>query len=1117
VQEWLRSIGLGGYVTAFRDQEITFDQLVDLTEDDLRELGMSIGERKRFRRAVALRSLQTTNSKQIPALETLRAERRPLTIMFVDLVNSSALSEQLEPEDLLEVIRHYRNFAESAINRFGGMMGRLIGDGILAYFSYPVATENDPERAVRAALEIVRGIGAVETPALTALNVHIGIATGQVIVGDLFAGGQQDVHSIVGSTPNLAARLQSFAPPGGIVIAEETYARVRNLFICENLGRRDVRGFAKAHRAWRVLGEASGRAIAHPRLTPFFDRQTELAILTERWDCARAGEPSTVLVTGQAGIGKSRLIEHFLATHMEDSVHTMHLAGSALHEDSALHPIITFLRLTARLEPDEPGDVQIDKLKAVLAGDEAAKQEALPLLTDLVGITPDAAVRQTLSPEQLGERVLSVLVEQLLLPAATKPLCLLFEDLHWLDPTSRELLSRLVDSVAGRPVMILLTARSEFEAPWTVRPSTTVVQLVPLSPTDVTEMVQSLFTDRGVPPNLGSLVARRTDGVPLFVEEVGRTLLQLQSLDELSDDNTGLPDQAVPASLRESLMARLDRSGVAKEIAQVSAVIGRSARRDVVAAVASLPELVLEQRLLALQDAGVLIGEFLEGAEYYTFSHALLRDAAYDSLVREDRRHLHLRVARALEVMDPRTVSQQPELLAMHLTEGNEPVEAAPYWLEAARRSLARNALTEATRLLKRGIDALEKLPIGDTVRRARVELSGLLGPALIGLRGPGSPQAQTLYADAYALCSEMPEEPSHFPIYWGWWRVSQGFQTWLQRSDVILRRAIRHDHPEFLLQAHHSQWASHYHVGDFAGCCEHIEAGLAIYERGDYRHHAALYGNHDPKVCAHGEWAQLLWMQGRPSSALASERTALEWAASLDHHGSRVHASDTSLLHRVYRRDYSEVFRRSGELVTFTSANAMSDHRSKGLIFRGWILAIQEDPTVGLRTLQEGLAHQRSGAAREDFPVYICLLAEAQMAAGRPDLAAGELTQALKEFDQLGLHSWRPEALRMLGEATLAEDPTAIDEAIGHFQESVGIADQQGVAMLRLRTATSIARLDLRLDRVQEGVHQLTTAIAAITENDGGPDLCEARSMLAQLRSRLGTDASPPTSCDLQ
>ena len=1107
VEEWLRSIGLGERYAAFRDQGITLDQVGELTDENLRELGLTIGDRMRFRRAAALLAPSNPATRQAgPPIETTRPERRPLTMMFVDLVNSSGLGERLEPEDLLEVIRLYREFAGAAISRWGGMMGRLIGDGILAYFCYPIATENDPERAVRAALEIVRGIGQLETPAGTALDVHIGIATGRVIVGDLFAGGQQDIHTIIGSTPNLAARLQGFAPPGGIVIAEETYVRVRRMFACETLGRRDVRGFAQMHAAWRVIGEASGRAGAPPRLTPFFDRRTEIEVLAERWQRARAGASGTVLVVGEAGIGKSRLIEHFLGAHIDAGAQTMRLAGRAFDEDSALAPVVAFLRLSARLEPDDPREMQLEKLRAVLAGDAARRQAALPVLAELAGIpsVDDAALR-SLSPEHLRERMLSVLIDQVLALADSRPLCLVVEDVHWLDPTSQELLERTMASIAGRPVMLVLTVRTGFETMWTVHGATTVVRLAPLSAEAVAEMVQSLFTDHDLTPHLGQTIARRTDGVPLFVEEVARALLEAHSFDDLGDDSIGLPDRAVPASLHESLMARLDRSGVAKDIAQIAAVIGRTARRDVLAAVAELPGPALDQPLAMLRDAGVMVGEFLEGAQGYSFSHALLRDAAYDSLLRDDRRRLHLRVAATLEALDPQTVAQQPELLAMHLTEGGAVEQAAPHWLEAAHRSLARSALTEATRLLKRGLDALERLPASVAVRRLRVQLSGLLGPALIGLKGPGSPEAQALYGNAYALCSEMPEEPAHFPIYWGWWRVSQGFDTWLRRSDAILQRAAAHGHPEFLLQAHHSNWASHYHVGDFARCCEHIEAGLALYEHGDYRHHATLYGNHDPKVCAYGEWAQLLWMQGRPHSASAAERTALAWAEALDHDGSRVHASDTGLLHRVYRRDYAEVFRRSAELVSFTSAHAMSDHRSKGLIFHGWITATREDPAAGLRTLQEGLAHQRGGTAREDFPVYLCLLAEAQMAAGRPELAVEELRRGLVEFDLLGLHSWRPEVLRVLGEATLAADPGATDLAETLFRDALHVADRQGASMLLLRSSVSAARLELRLDRVREGARRLAAAIADIAEDDGGPDLREARALASRLRARLG------------
>jgi class 3 adenylate cyclase/predicted ATPase len=1104
LEAWLKSIGLEERYPSFRDQDITFDQVADLTDDDLRELGLTIGDRLRFRRAVAaLRAKDGTVGGSAPVLETTLAERRPLTMMFVDLENSSALGERLEPEDLMEVIRHYREFAGTAITRFGGMIGRLVGDGILAYFCYPMATENDPERAVRAALEIVRGISLLATPAGTPLSVRIGIATGQVIVSDLFAGGD-DVRSIIGSTPNLAARLQGFATANGIVVAEETYARIGGIFVCEDLGKREIRGFAQAHNAWRVIGQATSHATQGrlPQwLTPFYGRQPELAILTERWKRACDGEDSTVLVIGEAGIGKSRLIEQFLAAHMDGNAHVMRFAGSALDEDSALHPVIAYLRQTARLEPDAPHDVQLANLKSVLAGDEATKQAVLPVFAELAGISSADPTLRALSPESLRERILTVLVDQILLWAADKPLCVLVEDLHWLDPTSRELLGRVVGSVADRPVMILLTTRDGFEAPWTARRDTTVVRLVPLSPADVADMVQSLFTNRDIPPHVGRLIARRTDGVPLFVEEVARGLLQSHSLDDLADDVTAAPGQAIPASLRESLMARLDRSGVAKQIAQVAAVIGRTARRDMLAAVAMLPEAGLNDPLAALVNEGVLFREPVEGTEGYTFSHALLRDAAYDSLLREDRRKLHQRVARLLEAHDPQTVSHQPELLAMHLVEGNEPEAAAPHWLEAARRNLARSALTEATKLLRRGLDALQTLPASESVIAHRLTLSALLGPALIALKGPASSAAQDLYGAAYQLSEQLPEHQSQFPLYWGWWRVSRDFSIKKHRAKTLLDRAASRDDPELLLQAHHCNWATHYDAGDFARCCTHIQAGLDIYRNGDFRHHARLYGNHDALVCGLGALAQVEWMQGRLVNGLAQERASRDWAQQFDHVGTKVHALDVQLLHRSHRRDHRDVFDLAGELVRLTSEHGLTDHRAKGLIFRGWTVAVREDPAAGLRTLEDGLARQREIGTLEDFPVYTCLHAEALALVGRPDQAVEELTRERAAFVQIGLQFWLPEVLRMLAEVTLQADAASVPAAQAILEEAAALAEAQGAVMLGLRIAITMARIEARLGAHAQAAQRVVAALARIAEDDGSGELAAARALIAGWR----------------
>jgi class 3 adenylate cyclase/predicted ATPase len=1094
VEEWLTANGLGARVAAFRDHGITADQFDDLTDDDLRELGLTIGERKRFRRAREQRQPE----HQPGVIATTRAERRPLTMMFVDVVNSSSLGERLEPEDLLEVIRRYREFCGAAIMRYGGLIARLVGDGILAYFCYPVANENDPERAVRAALDIVRGIGTVATPAGVPLAVRIGIATGRVIVSDLFAGGEADRRSIIGSTPNLAARLQGIAPPGGVVIAEETEARVRGLFQCEDLGSNEVRGFVQHHRAWLVRdditdGQRAPSSRRPARLTPFFDRQAESAVLTERWARAQSGEGNVVLLVGGGGIGKSRLVEHFLTER--PNIRAERISASAFDEDSPLYPVILLLRHLAKIDAAESPAVQQRKLAATLAGSEADNADALPLLAELLGI-PSEFPAPLLPPAVLRERLLSILHAQFRLMAESRPLCLVIEDLHWFDPTSRELLDRLIADIVESKLLLLLTARDGFEAPWIRGRDTMVLQLKSLSPADVDVMVQSLFGGRAVPPPLARMIARKTDGVPLFIEEVGRLVLLAEA--EAGSDGAlfEISEQAIPASLHESLMARLDRSGIAKDVAQIAAVVGRSVRRDVLSAVAAMPPEALNQPLATLVEAGVLYPDTVGGEGGYSFTHALLRDAAYDSLLRDDRQLLHLRVARALQRRDPSLAMQQPELLALHLTEAGQAEEAASLWLEAARRSLARSALTEATRMLRRGLSGLERLPASRNVLDLRVALMALLGPALIALRGPGATETQELYANAYALCNDMAEDPSHFPIYWGWWRLSHDFREKRQRAAALLDRAVVRADAELLLQAHHCNWATDYAAGDFARCCDHIEAGLAIYGTGDFRQHAGLYGNHDACVCAHGELAQVRWMQGRPVSALESERRALAWADTLDHLGTRLHAMDMRLLHRVYRREFDTVFTLAGELVTLTSELDLQDHRAKGLIFRGWSAAMLGDPAGGLRILEDGFARQQDIGTMEDFSLYLCLRAEAMTAAGQAEQAAEMLRRERMAFAERGFGFWMPELVRVLADVTLAANPQATNEAASILQEAERLAQGQDVPMLGLRIATTAARLALQEDGTRPAGERLRLALARIGEDDAGPDLTAARAL---------------------
>ncbi len=1029
------------------------------------------------------------------------AHYRPLTVMFVDMIDSSRLAEELQPEDYYVMLTRYHEFCGRAIERFGGRVARLVGDGVLAYFSYPIASENDPERAVRAALDIVQNIEDLATPALERLQVRIGIATGRVIVSDLFAGDQTDKNSIMGQTPNLAARLQGYAQPAEIVIAEATHRRIEHLFTCADLGLLEIKGLAEQHRAWRVIDELPGRGAAiTPRrqwLTPIVGRAAELDILTRRWRDAGAGKGSVVLISGEPGIGKSRLVETF-AGGVLAARRAIRLCASPFDVDSPLQPFIVWLRAEAGLEPGQSANERRGRLQAILPDGLRVTEGDLSILMALIDFDPNSV--PPAPPAVLRERTLSILRDHILALAGQSALCLCIEDLHWLDPTSLELLQRLVERLRGQRILLLLTSRDGPDAAWAGRPEVAVLPLERLTAEHVVGMIGNLFHGRTLPEPLLRQIIRNADGVPLFVEEVTRGLLQRELLPDAAA-TIDEPQPEIPVSLHESLMARLDRLGTAKEIAQIAAVIGRSVRHEVLAMVTRTAADGLEQLLTTLTNSGVMVTEGGADHKVYRFTHALLRDAAYDSLLRDSRQSLHLRTAEALKVLDPNGVEQQPEVLALHLTEGGRADQAVPYWQDAARRSLSRSALMEATRLLRRGLTALERLPAVEANLQLRLQLEALLGPALISLKGLGAADTQELYANAYELCQNVPEGHAHFPIYWGWWRISRDYHASRDRADNLLRHARRRGDPELLVEGCHCNWASHYCSAKLDTCCEHIEAGLEIYDRHDFRHHASLYGNHDAKVCAHGERAQVYWMQGRVAEALAEEGRSVAWAEQIDHLGSLAHAWDMRLLHRIYRRDYARVLVLANDFLGFVSDRDLAEARSKGLIYHGWAMAMQGDVARGLAALEKGRDELRQIGSQEDAPVHVGLWAEALMQAGSADKTAAELQQACEEFERIGLQFWMPELLRLRGRAAVEADPAAVETALRHFAEAAGLAIAQGATMLRLRSAVSAGGLLLELGRSDEGAQILADAWAALPPDCDGVDVAEARTLAARFR----------------
>lgn len=1102
MEDFLRAIGLEQHLGAFLAEGVDASQFPLLTDADLRELGLNMGERKRF--------LQAAQRKPEPATAVAAAtlgERRPMTMMFIDMVNSSGIADELEAEDLLELLRVYREYCGQAIMRTGGRIARFIGDGILAYFCYPVATENDPERSVRAALDIVANIGRIRFAAVPKIHVRIGIATGSVIVSDLFAGGEQDKHSVIGSTPNLAARLQGFAPTDGIVIAQETYDRVAGLFECEDLGEAEVRGFRLPHRAWRVLRENAGaaRRRAPQRATAMHGREAELATLTDAWRSTAGGAGQVVLVAGEAGIGKSRLVAQFLADHARGCDAVVTLSGSDLDQDSPFHPILSHLRTAASLDDSEGN--RLDRLAAALAlpaqgadGAPIDRAEAVALVARLLGLPAPSITLDALSPRQLRDRSIAVLAEVLLAAAASGPACLLVEDLHWIDPSTLEVLARVAEATGTHRLLMLLTARPDAETAWLHGVAARRIDLARLEAAQLTAIIRDTLADMALPADVLARITSRTDGVPLFALEIARAVLQAG--EAIFDD----PDEQVPASLQESLMARLDRVGDAKQVAQTASLIGRTVSYRVLANVIDLPEHELNRCLDALVDAGILLVTWKGGRrDSCAFTHALVRDIAYDSLLRDRRRALHLKVARVLDWLDPDFVRDQPQAMATHLYEAGEMYRAAQNWLEAGKRSLAGSALTEATRLLRRGVAALDRAVPSPDVTTLRFEILGLLGPALMSLLGPGAPETQRLYDESYRQCQEIEAHPLHFPIYWGWWRVAPDCHALRERSASILARARAHGDDGFLLQAHHCNWAYHFNVGDFTTSCEHVETGLRIYGDRDWRHHPPLYGNHDVRTCAHGELSLMRWMQGRPGMAAQENDRALAWAVGLNHLGSRIHAMDIGLTFRAMRRDHRGAFDAAGDLASFTAEHGLKDHAAKSRIYRGWTVALNEDVAQGLGMLRDGFAMQHDIGTSEDFPFYVCMLAESLIAAGKADEAVEELHKARTRFEEQGLNVWLPEVVRMTAEAMLAADPGASAMAEAVLHEAAQIAASQRVPMLSLRIAASRARLlDDRGD-IEAAERLLALALDQIPEPDEGEDIAAVRGQIARLRQRLG------------
>ncbi len=788
IADWLEKLGLGQYAKLFAEHDIDVSVLPHLTDTDLKDLGISLGHRRKIFAAI-----NSGQSSVQPLAEAERSdepkapdspERRYVTVLFSDLVGSTALSTRLDVEDLRDVIALYQRCVEETIRRFDGFVAKFLGDGVLVYFGYPEAHEDDPERAVRAGLELVAAVKGLQTA--EPLQARVGIATGLVVVGDVIGSGPSQEQAILGKTPNLAARLQGIASPGAVVIADSTRKLLGNLFEVEDLGGKDLKGIAEAEKAWAVLRanpvDSRFDAFHASGITELVGRQEELDLLIRRWTKATTGEGQVVLLSGEPGIGKSRLVAA-LSEHLATEPHTrLRYFCSPQHTDSALYPIISQLERAAGFTHDDTALTKLDKLDTLLTKSFTPKTDAA-LFAELLSLPNDGRYpRIELTPQQRRQRTLEALINQIIALAEQSPVLMVVEDIHWIDPTTLEALGRGIDRIKSVGVLLIMTYRSEFEPPWIGRPYVTALTLSRLGEREITSMIDRVAGNKTLPEGLRRDIIERTDGIPLFVEEMTKAVLEAEGESGARQAAAAIPSSTahVPASLHASLLARLDRLGPAKEVAQIGSVIGREFPRALLAAVARKQERELRAALERLTEAGLLFRQGMPPEATYLFKHALVQDAAYGTLLREPRRALHARIAETLQSQFTGIGENQPELLARHFTEAGLVEKGAALWGKAAQRSLERSAMVEAALQFTTARDLVATLPPTPKTRREQIKLQVSLLAPLIGTKGFAAAEtkaaierAQALIEEAEALGEPLDDPLLLLSVLYGFWTAN--------------------------------------------------------------------------------------------------------------------------------------------------------------------------------------------------------------------------------------------------------------------------------------------------------------------------------------------------------
>jgi len=1031
--------------------------------------------------------------------------------MFCDLVGSTALAGALDPEDMREVLRAYQEACVEVVDRFEGHIAQYLGDGLLVYFGYPRAQEDDAKRAVRAALGIVDGMERLNTrlgrDRGARLAVRVGIHTGLVVVGEIGSGTRHE-HLALGETPNLAARLQTIAEPDTVVISTGTYRLIERWFDCRDLGLHTAKGVSTPLQVYRVLNERdapSGLEAISPGLTALVGRDQEVGLLLDRWEQVKEGLGQVVLLSGEAGIGKSRLLRE-LRERVAREPHTRwECRCSPYHQESALYPVIDLFQRAPEFARDEPPEDKLRKIEDSLGRYGLTDPEAVSLWAALLSVPlPADHPPLNLTPQRQKQKTLEAVLGLLIALAAEQPVLVLIEDLHWVDPSTLELLNLLLEQAPTVRVLVLLTFRPDFRPPWAPRAHVTYLTLNRLTRRQTELMVGRAAGRKGLPVEVVQEVVAKTDGIPLFVEELIKMVLEsglLRKQDDRYELSGPLPPLAIPSTLQDSLMARLDRLATVKDVAQLGATLGRSFSYELLRAVSSIDEPALQQAMGRLVEAELLYQRGVLPGATFIFKHALIQEAAYQSLLKSRRHQFHQRIAEVLAERFPEIVETQPEVLAHHYAEAGLTAKAVNYWRRAGQRAIERSASVEAISHLGKALEALKSLPDDAARLQQELELLTMQGPVLMATRGFGSSEVESVYARALEVCQQVGETPRLFSVLRGLWEFYE-LRGELARARELGEQLLRLASPDpaRLVIAHDVLGDTLLWLGEFVAAREHLERGITIDDpqlRGDL---ALLHGGYDPGIACRNFAAHVLWYLGYADQGLQLVEQAVSLARKRLHPFSLVFALDFQAWLHQYRGEPERTRELTNEAMGIATDQGMAFFLSHGEILLGWTMLAQQRVDEGIEQIRKGVTLYQLTGAELERPYWLALLAQAYGRAGRSEEGLSVLTEALATVERTGARFCEAELHRVEGELRLALSPDDHAGVEWCFHQAIELARRASAKSLELRATTSLAQLLRRHGKREEARRLLASAYGWFIEGFDTADLHKAKMLLDEL-----------------